>query len=59
MLVCARRAAGSAVSLPAAATGVRSGRLLMSTTDGGDLRPGGDILTLPASDEPGFWIWEV
>lgn len=59
VLVCARRAAGPEVALPRHATGVTSGRLLMTTTAGGDLPLSGDILILPASDEPGFWIWEV
>jgi len=63
VLVCARRAAGPAVELSRAAVGLTSGRLLLSTADGGDLITrgdvSGDILTVPASDQAGFWLWEV
>ncbi|PVG84589.1 alpha-glycosidase [Nocardioides gansuensis] len=60
VLVCARRAAGPAVTLPARALGASHGSHLLGTEEGGgDLAAHGDQLVVPPSDGPRLDLWAL
>jgi len=52
VLVCARRAAGAAIALPAGPLGAGSGALLFASGASGDLTREGELLVVPASEGP-------
>ena len=59
VLVCARRAAGATIDLPAGPLDLGDGALLLSTEgDGGPLKERRGSVRLPAGG-PGLWIWQL
>ncbi|WP_205473745.1 glycoside hydrolase family 13 protein [Nocardioides sp. SYSU D00038] len=62
LLAAARRAAGPAVRLPAGPLGFADGRLVLATEPSAgtpDLVADDGVVTLPAADSPGFWLWHL